>query len=104
MHNDDYIGAAGYRRLAHSKFGCRTNTTAAVGALALHPGTLAAAISPEEGSTCSWLMSIITRTRSALKSQGRSGPCRCADLAPLINDTTWADAGSFVAHGGEHVG
>jgi hypothetical protein len=37
MHNDNYIGAAGYRRLAHSKFGCRTNTTAAVGALALHP-------------------------------------------------------------------
>jgi hypothetical protein len=37
MHNDDYIGAAGYRRLAHSKFGCRTNTTAAAGALALHP-------------------------------------------------------------------
>jgi hypothetical protein len=38
MHNDDYIAAAGYRRLAHSKFGCRTNTTAAVGALAYHPG------------------------------------------------------------------
>jgi hypothetical protein len=37
MHNDDYIGAAGYRRLAHSRFGCRTSTTAAVGALALHP-------------------------------------------------------------------
>jgi hypothetical protein len=37
MHNDDYIAAAGYRRLSHSKFGCRTNTTAAVGALALHP-------------------------------------------------------------------
>jgi len=31
------IFAAGYRRLAHSKFGCRTNTTAAVSALALHP-------------------------------------------------------------------
>jgi hypothetical protein len=37
MHNDTYIGAAGYRRLAHSKFGCRTNTTAAVSVLALHP-------------------------------------------------------------------
>jgi hypothetical protein len=36
-HYDNYIFAAGYRRLAHSKFGCRTNTTAAVNALALHP-------------------------------------------------------------------
>jgi hypothetical protein len=36
-HQDKYIFAAGYRRLAHSKFGCRTNTTAAVSALALHP-------------------------------------------------------------------
>jgi len=29
---------AGYRRLAHSRFGCRTNTSLALGALALHPG------------------------------------------------------------------
>ena len=29
--------AAGYRRLAHSTHGCRTNTTAAVSTLALHP-------------------------------------------------------------------
>lgn len=36
-HKDQYIFAGGYRRLAHSKFGCRTNTTAAVSALALHP-------------------------------------------------------------------
>ena len=36
-HADQYIFAGGYRRLAHSKFGCRTNTTAAVNALALHP-------------------------------------------------------------------
>ena len=36
-HRDKYVFAAGYRRLAHSKFGCRTNTTAAVSALALHP-------------------------------------------------------------------
>jgi hypothetical protein len=36
-HREKYIFAAGYRRLAHSEFGCRTNTTAAVGALALHP-------------------------------------------------------------------
>jgi hypothetical protein len=36
-HADQYIFAGGYRRLAHSKFGCRTNTTASVSALALHP-------------------------------------------------------------------
>lgn len=36
-HGDKYVFAAGYRRLAHSRFGCRTNTTAAVCALALHP-------------------------------------------------------------------
>jgi hypothetical protein len=35
-HADQYVFAGGYRRLAHSKFGCRTNTTAAVSALALH--------------------------------------------------------------------
>ena len=36
-HADQYVFAGGYRRLAHSRFGCRTNTTAAVSALALHP-------------------------------------------------------------------
>ena len=36
-HADQYVFAGGYRRLAHSKFGCRTNTTAALAALALHP-------------------------------------------------------------------
>ena len=36
-HADQYVFAGGYRRLAHSKFGCRTNTTAAVSALAHHP-------------------------------------------------------------------
>jgi hypothetical protein len=36
-HRDQLIFAAGYRRLPHSKFGCRTNTTATVYALALHP-------------------------------------------------------------------
>lgn len=32
-----HVFPAGYRRLAHSQFGCRTNTTFAVSALALHP-------------------------------------------------------------------
>lgn len=36
-HDDLYIFAAGYRRLAHSKYGCRSSTTAAVSAFALHP-------------------------------------------------------------------
>lgn len=36
-HHEKYIFAAGYRRLAHSKYGCRSNTTAVVSALALHP-------------------------------------------------------------------
>jgi hypothetical protein len=36
-HADQYVFAGGYRRLAHSRFGCRTNTTAAVSALAHHP-------------------------------------------------------------------
>jgi len=36
-HREKYIFAAGYRRLAHSKYGCRSNTTAVVSALALHP-------------------------------------------------------------------
>lgn len=32
-----YRGVAGYRRLAHSRWGCRSNTTAALLCLALHP-------------------------------------------------------------------
>jgi hypothetical protein len=32
-----HVFPGGYRRLAHSRFGCRTNTTFAVSALALHP-------------------------------------------------------------------
>lgn len=37
MKGGNYVFAAGYRRLAHSRWGCRTNTTAVVSALALHP-------------------------------------------------------------------
>jgi hypothetical protein len=36
-HGDQYVFAGGYRRLAHSKFGCRTNTTAAISAMTHHP-------------------------------------------------------------------
>lgn len=37
LHGDRKIMAAGYRRLAHTEYGCRTNTTAAVSAFAFHP-------------------------------------------------------------------
>ncbi len=47
-HAEQYVFAGGYRRLAHSKFGCRTNTTAALAALALHP-TLRAGQSARRG-------------------------------------------------------
>jgi hypothetical protein len=33
----NYGGVAGYRRLAHSRWGCRSNTTGALSCLALHP-------------------------------------------------------------------
>jgi hypothetical protein len=33
----NYAGVAGYRRLAHSRWGCRTNTTGAIECLSLHP-------------------------------------------------------------------
>lgn len=33
----NYGGVAGYRRLAHSRWGCRSNTTGALACLALHP-------------------------------------------------------------------
>jgi hypothetical protein len=32
-----HVFPAGYRRLAHSRYGCRTNTSLALGALAFHP-------------------------------------------------------------------
>ncbi len=37
MKGGQAVFPAGYRRLAHSRFGCRTNTSFAVSALALHP-------------------------------------------------------------------
>ena len=35
--DNQYVFPAGYRRLPHSRYGCRTNTSFAVSALALHP-------------------------------------------------------------------
>ena len=37
MKAGNHVFPAGYRRLAHSRYGCRTNTSFAVSALALHP-------------------------------------------------------------------
>ncbi len=38
MRSGVYRGVGGYRRLPHSRWGCRTNTTQALICLALHPG------------------------------------------------------------------
>ena len=35
--DDQYVFPAGYRRLPHTRYGCRTNTSFAVSALAFHP-------------------------------------------------------------------
>lgn len=37
MAKGDFRGVAGYRRIAHSRLGCRSNTTAVLQCLALHP-------------------------------------------------------------------
>ena len=37
MASGNFAGVAGYRRIPHSRWGCRTNTTAALICLALHP-------------------------------------------------------------------
>ncbi|MFW9848336.1 MAG: prenyltransferase/squalene oxidase repeat-containing protein [Candidatus Thorarchaeota archaeon] len=37
MVNDVFVRIAGYRRLPHSKWGCRTNTTQSIMCLAFHP-------------------------------------------------------------------
>jgi hypothetical protein len=37
MASGNYAGVAGYRRIPHSRWGCRSNTTAALITLAMHP-------------------------------------------------------------------
>jgi hypothetical protein len=58
-----YGGVAGYRRLPRSRWGCRTNTTAALACLALHP-TLR--LSPECGRALDLLLDRETREASHL--------------------------------------
>ena len=59
----NYGGVAGYRRLPHSRWGCRTNTTGALICLALHPSRRA---SPEAQRALDLLLARETRERQAL--------------------------------------
>lgn len=59
----NYGGVAGYRRLPHSRWGCRTNTTGALICLALHPRRRT---SPEARRALDLLLARETRERHAL--------------------------------------
>jgi hypothetical protein len=59
-------GVAGYRRLAHSRWGCRTNTTAALACLALHPSR---AHGPEARRGLDLLLGRETFERSSLGNE-----------------------------------
>ncbi len=56
-------GVAGYRRLAHSRWGCRSNTTGALSCLALHPQRRK---SPEARRALDLLLGRETHDRQAL--------------------------------------
>lgn len=58
-----YGGVGGYRRLAHSRWGCRSNTTGALICLALHPERRR---SPEARKALDLLLGRETRDASAL--------------------------------------
>ena len=59
----NYGGVAGYRRLAHSRWGCRSNTTGALICLALHPERRT---NPEAHRALDLLLARETRERHAL--------------------------------------
>ncbi len=59
----NYGGVAGYRRLPHSRWGCRTNTTGALVCLALHPHRRH---SPEARRALDLLLGRETHERNAL--------------------------------------
>ncbi len=59
----NYGGVAGYRRLAHSRWGCRSNTTGVLICLALHPERRT---SPEAHRALDLLLARETRERHAL--------------------------------------
>ena len=59
----NYAGVAGYRRLAHSRWGCRSNTTGPLICLALHPHRRSG---PEAQRALDLLLGRETRDRHAL--------------------------------------
>jgi hypothetical protein len=59
----NYGGVAGYRRLAHSRWGCRSNTTGALACLALHPQLR---YTPEAKRALDLLLACETRERHYL--------------------------------------
>jgi hypothetical protein len=59
----NYGGVAGYRRLAHSRWGCRSNTTGALICLALHPERRTG---PEAHRALDLLLARETRERHAI--------------------------------------
>ena len=59
----NYGGVAGYRRLAHSRWGCRSNTTGALSCLSLHPEYRR---SPEAQRALDLLLGRETRERGTL--------------------------------------
>jgi hypothetical protein len=63
MAHDNYGFVAGYRRLPHSRWGCRANTTAALTCLALHPQRRS---SPEAKRALDLLLGHETRVRHNL--------------------------------------
>ena len=92
----NYGGVAGYRRLAHSRWGCRTNTTGALICLALHPQRRS---STEARRALDLLLARETRERQALgfevarmigAEEARGGLTYFArfDLA-LVLDLSW---------------
>ena len=60
---DNYGYVAGYRKLAHSRWGCRSNTTGALSCLALHPERRT---TPETRRALDLLLGRETRDRHAL--------------------------------------
>jgi hypothetical protein len=59
----NYGGVGGYRRLPHSRWGCRTSTTAALCCLAYHPQRRS---SPEAGRALDLLLGHESREREAM--------------------------------------
>ncbi|NIM16744.1 MAG: hypothetical protein GTO45_32545 [Candidatus Aminicenantes bacterium] len=92
----NYGGVAGYRRLAHSRWGCRSNTTGALACLALHPQLRH---TPEAKQALDLLLACETRERHHLgfdvariigaeESRGFLTFYACFDIAQIL-DLCW---------------